>query len=271
MATEKVLTYSRDQVTQDTFYNCGPASAQTVIRAATGRVIPESTLASAMGTTVNGTNDIANIQPVLNTYVPEGKWERQYIKGDDASNKERETLWQRVRISIDAGYGCIANIIAPPSNYPRPTYTSSVQPRYSGGTVYHYIALMGYALDGSGNRHIWVADSGFYPYGYWCSLEQMASLIAGKGYIYSTAPTVYTEPSEEEAMSQMSEQIGRIYHELTHTFQTRYKIGDKLAEYRDTMIGYVLNNDEKLTRLMDDRLPNIEKKLDDILKALKEK
>nr|MDK7249043.1 hypothetical protein [Corynebacterium amycolatum] len=33
---EKMLDYRRDQIWQDTGYNCGPASAQTIIRAATG-------------------------------------------------------------------------------------------------------------------------------------------------------------------------------------------------------------------------------------------
>ncbi len=47
--------------------------------------------------------------------------------------------------------------------------------------MFHYIAIMGYA-DDNGARAFWVADSGFVPYGYWCSFEQMASLIPPKGY-----------------------------------------------------------------------------------------
>ena len=47
---EKRLDYPRDEVHQDTAWNCGPATAQTIIRAAVKKFIPESTLAKEMGT-----------------------------------------------------------------------------------------------------------------------------------------------------------------------------------------------------------------------------
>lgn len=74
----------------------------------------------------------------------------------------------------------MSNIVAPPSNYPRAVAPSTISPTYGWGTVYHYIAVMGYAPG-----RVWVADSGFYPYGYWLSLEQLASLIPPKGYAAS--------------------------------------------------------------------------------------
>lgn len=47
---EKLLDYRQDQVHQDTIYNCGSASVQTIIRAATDRPIPEADLGRELGT-----------------------------------------------------------------------------------------------------------------------------------------------------------------------------------------------------------------------------
>lgn len=68
-----------------------------------------------------------------------------------------------------------------------------------------------------------------------------------------------------------SPKLERIFHELTHKFQSRYRTpsGQK-SEYRDTIPGYVLNNDEKLTRLLDDIIPEMQTKLDRVLAALSE-
>lgn len=78
------------------------------------------------------------------------------------------------------------------------------------------------------------------------------------------APT----PSKENTMN--DEQINRVHHELTHEFQSRYKKADGTrSEFRDTAIGYALENDAKLTRLTDDILPRVESKLDAVLDALK--
>lgn len=258
MGYEKVLEYSRDQVTQDTYYWCGPASAQTVIRAATGTLYAERLLASYMGTTIEGTPDISNVKRALDKYAPAGAWQTTYITGNAATVSQRDLLWTNVTASINAGYGVVANIIAPPSNYPRAAYTSTQSPAYAGGVVYHYIALMGYAYNESG-RYVWVADSGFRPYGYWVTMEQLADLIAGKGYAYSTAA-----PKEKDTQVDNAK-IDRIHHELTHEFQSRYKKDGKLSPYRDTLVGYVLNNDEKLTRLIDDVIPAMNRKLNDIL------
>ena len=88
----------------------------------------------------------------------------------------------------------VANIVAPPSNYPRAVAPSTISPAYGGGTVYHYIAVMGYGEDGTARRHS-VADSGFSPYGYWISHEQLASLIPPKGYAYA-APVKAAQHTE---------------------------------------------------------------------------
>ncbi|QNQ91487.1 hypothetical protein GP475_08705 [Corynebacterium poyangense] len=200
---ERVLDYPRDQVTQDTFYNCGPASTQTIIRAATGELIGEAQLAREMGTTANGTDHIGLLANALNQHVPGGDYRVVTIPNDPPSREQVNALWENLIGSIDAGHGVAANIIAPPSNYPRPSYVASQALNYGGGTVYHYIALMGYAVDSRGGRHIWWADSGFAPYGCWVTLEQTASLIAGKGYAFSNAPSKGME------INSMSESIMR--------------------------------------------------------------
>lgn len=183
---EKMLDYRRDQIWQDTGYNCGPASAQTIIRAATGVLLSEATLAREMGTTTRGTDWIGQIKPVLDKHAPAGKWALAEMPNDPPTTAQRDQLWQRVTASIDAGFGVLANIVAPPSNYPRASYKSRQNLAYSGGTVYHYLCVMGYAVDDAGQRHVWLADSGFKPYGSWVTFEQLSTMIPPKGYLYST-------------------------------------------------------------------------------------
>lgn len=184
---EKVIPYSRRWVTQNTGYYCGPASVQTVILGKTGRVIPEDQLARDLRTTVNGTDYIGHFPAVLNSHIG-GGWKHQDINGVDATSAETETLWQRLVSGVDNGFGMVANFVVPPSNYPRAVAPSTISPAYGGGMVYHYVACMGYGDDSNGRR-VWIADSGFAPYGYWMSLRQFASCIAGKGYAYATVKT----------------------------------------------------------------------------------
>lgn len=197
---EKVLAYSRAKITQDTGWYCGPASAQTVIWAASGKVVEENELARKMGTHQGGTDYIGLVTKVLNEYLPNGKYVDKVMPNDPPKAEEREALWGHVTASIDSGYGLVANIVAPPSNYPRASYKSTINLKYSGGTVYHYVAVMGYATDKYGQRHVWIADSGFSPYGSWITFEQLATLIPPKGYAYATAkPVSAPEPKPEPA------------------------------------------------------------------------
>lgn len=190
---EKVLPYKRDLIGQDTFYNCGPASVQTIIGAATGNYPDESTLGRKLGTSTRGTDYIGQFPKVLNEYMP-GKYVHRDLPGyPDAKGKD--AIWQHLKGSIDAGYGAVINIVAPPANYPKAVSPSTISPRYTGGVVYHYIAAMGYRDDGQ--RKVWIADSGFAPYGYWISFDQLCSLIVPKGYAYSTASPKAEAPKQE--------------------------------------------------------------------------
>lgn len=181
---EKVLDYPRTQVAQDTYYNCGPASVQTIVWSATDRFYTEAEFAQRLGTTTNGTNWIGSFPKVLNDFVGGAEYVSVEMPNDPPNKAQKDKLWNDIVGSINAGHGVVANIVAPPSNYPKAVSPSTISPSYSGGTVYHYIAIMGYS-DAGGFRKVWVADSGFYPYGYWLSFDQLASLIPPKGYAYS--------------------------------------------------------------------------------------
>lgn len=213
-SVKKVLRYPRDQVTQDTIYNCGPASVQTIIRSKTGKLHPEATLGSQLGTHRGGTDYIGQFPTVLNRHLPGAGYRHQDMPNDPPTPAQRDKLWRDITGSINAGYGVVANIVAPPSNYPRAVAPSTISPAYGGGTVYHYIAIMGYAGEGN-TRRVWVADSGFYPYGYWLSLSQLATLIPPKGYAYATAkPALKATPKKKEAQVDKA-QADRIERLLT--------------------------------------------------------
>ncbi|AXQ53050.1 lysin A [Mycobacterium phage Rando14] len=200
--TEKVLPYDRSIVPQETGYWCGPAATQIVLNSR-GLIVPEATLAREIGTTVRGTDYVGLIERILDMRVPDARYTSVYIENDPPRTEQREALWRNLKRSIDAGFGVVMNWVAPPSNYPRGV-KGSVSPRYSGGTVYHYVAAMGYddAAPGVG-RAVWIADSGFQPQGYWISFDQCASLIPPKGYAYADvdAPGGPAAPVDADAQA----------------------------------------------------------------------
>lgn len=203
--TEKVLEYPRDRVKQDTYYNCGPASVQTIVRSATGGLISEVTFASQLGTHTGGTDYIGQFPRVLNRNIPGASYRHKDVTAYPSAT-QKEQIWRDLTGSIDAGHGVVVNIVAPPSNYPRAVMPSTVSPSYGGGTVYHYIAVMGYAEDPRGRR-VWVADSGFYPYGYWLAFDQLTTLVVPKGYAYSTTAVSKPAVKQPEGVLGMSRKV----------------------------------------------------------------
>lgn len=198
--TEKVLQYDRSIVPQETGWWCGPASCQVVLNARGINVAERDmmleleALEHSPGWDDNdGTDHIGQITTILSRRL-NTKYVTRIIGNDPPTISQTDLLWDDVVRSVDAGFGVVGNIIAPPNNYPRGTNGSS-SPRYGGGTVYHYMSAMGYADHGRG-RHVWIADSGFPPFGYWISVEQLASLIAGKGY--SANPHTVPAPAPED-------------------------------------------------------------------------
>ena len=194
--TEHVLDYPRDYVRQETGYWCGPASTQTVLYSR-GIFVDESDLARQIGTHTGGTDYVGLITPVLNRYLG-SVYINRYIENDPANEQQKTLLWDDITRSIDSGFGVVANIVAPAGQGPRAVAPSTISPDYGWNDVYHYIAVMGYSNEG-GRRRVWIADSGFAPYGYWMSFDQLAVLIPPKGYaaapVAAPAPPVVTPPA----------------------------------------------------------------------------
>lgn len=182
--TQKRLPYDRTIVGQETSYWCGPASAQVVLNSR-GIHVDEAQLAREIGTTWNGTDFVGLIERVLDARVPDARYTSVAMPNDPPTGEQCERLWRDLVRSIDAGWGVIANVVAPPSNYPRAVAPSTISPAYGGGDVYHYFTVMGYDDAGPVGRAVWIADSGFPPFGYWMSFDQLCTLIPPKGYAYA--------------------------------------------------------------------------------------
>ena len=207
--TEKRLDYDRSIVPQETGWWCGPASAQTVLQAR-GVRLREADIAAAIeqlenpgrGDDRDGTDYVGLIERFLNQRVPDAKYTSVYLTKDPPTKAQRDKLWTDLKRSIDAGWGVVANIVAPPSNPPAAT-KGSVRPPYPRWlTTYHYVSIMGYD-DTPGARAVWIADSAAFGgiTGWWCPFEgpgSIASLIPPKGYCFSQAP-VLAEKKDEPA------------------------------------------------------------------------
>lgn len=262
---EKVIPYSRQWVTQNTGYYCGPASVQTAILGKTGKVHPEAQLAAKLGTTVNGTDYIGQFPRVLNEYLPGAEYRHQDIGGNDASPQETNVLWDRLVNGVNGGYGLVANFVVPPSNYPKAVPPSNISPSYGGGTVYHYVVAMGYRED-SGGRKVWIADSGFAPYGYWMSLRQFASCIAGKGYAYATAkaPAQAKPARKEEVVVSQTPQLDRIE-------KTVALVMDQLVGYKKDDKGWLFTGwDSTGGRTLVDAVGHLSKQVSELEKQVVE-
>ena len=221
--TEKVLAYDRSIVSQTTGWFCGPAATQIVLD---GRGIrrSESDLAKRMGTHTGGTDHIGLPAKVLAAELPGVKWTTVQMPNDPPTAAQKDRLWADLVRSIDAGYGVVMNIVAPPSNYPKAVAPSTQSLRYSGGVVYHYVALMGYGIDPNGFRRVWWADSGFGPYGSWVSFDQTASLCPPKGYVAASplaapapAPVTPTTPAGSVPRYETIQLLGQSHQPRTRT------------------------------------------------------
>lgn len=182
--TETILPYDRGIVAQITPWNCGPASAQIALDIR-GIKRDEAALAREMGTDQGGTDHIGQVARVLNAHAPGGGWQVVEMPNDPPDQAQRDRLWDHLTRSIDAGWGIVANIVAPPGNYPRAVPPSTVNLAYGGSVVYHYLAVAGWSDDGP--RRVWLADPGFRPFGCWISFDQLCTLIPPKGFAWPAA------------------------------------------------------------------------------------
>lgn len=210
---EKVLPYDRTIVVQETGHWCGPASTQIVLNSR-GIHVAEADLAREIGTTTSGTDFVGLIERVLDLKVPDARYTSIDIPNDPPTPAERDRLWSNIVQSIDGGFGVVMNWVAPPSNYPRGV-KDSISPSYRGGTVYHYVACMGYD-DAAAGRALWIADSGFNPFGYWVSFDQAATLIPPKAYAYAdtgVAPAAPNSASDQVAETLMRAMGGSLSYD----------------------------------------------------------
>ncbi|MEE6177873.1 C39 family peptidase [Mycobacterium sp. 050134] len=182
VGVEKVLPYDHSIVPQETGFWCGPAATQVVLNSR-GIIVAERDLALSIGTNANGTDYVGLIEQDLDRRVPDAGYMSVYLPCDPPTAAQRDRLWRDLVRSIDSGWGVIMNWVAPPSNYPQGA-KGSRSPLYHGGTIYHYVAAMGYD-NTPGAEAVWIADSGFQPFGYWCWFDQVTSLIPPKGYTYA--------------------------------------------------------------------------------------
>ena len=164
----KVLNH--DYQAQTTGYWCGPAASRIALST---RITPptQQALANELGTTTNGTDWIGQVTAALNNHLG-ARYATVEMPNDPPTPAQRDRLWADVMLSIDAGHGMVANIVAPPSNHP---------PGYPNETIYHYISLIGYNPD---NLQVYVGDSANFSGNnhYWLSLDQLSTLIPPKGY-----------------------------------------------------------------------------------------
>lgn len=225
---EKTLDYDRAIVPQETGYWCGPASTQVVLNSR-GIHQSEADLALRLRTHTGGTDYIGQFPAVLNDFTAAGYFHRDVP--DPPSQAQKDQLWFDLTCSINGGHGVIANFWAPVSNYPRGV-KGSVSPRYGGGTVFHYVAAMGYD-DDPALRAVWIADSGFQPQGYWISFEQFASLVGGKGYAAAPGPSA---PAPVEAPATPGLTVETLAEAMGGTVSLdRYR--SLLPAFRDAMIA----------------------------------
>ena len=179
--TVKVLNFNKAIVPQEKYWDCGPASAQIALDAL-GIKASEDELIREIGTHTGGTDYVGLIERALDRRVPGLKYTSVYLENDPPTRAQRDRLWEHVRQSIDNGAAVIMNWVVPPSN--RIRAVKGPGPAYGPGTVYHYVACVGYDTS---DRTVWIADSGFSPWTYWVTCDDAAGWITPKGYAYSAA------------------------------------------------------------------------------------
>ncbi|MFI5289674.1 MAG: C39 family peptidase [Polyangia bacterium] len=172
---------------ENDYYMCGPSAARMALSSRISNLPSQSALANYMGTTTNGTDDIGLVRGALNHYFGITSYQENDIPGDSPTTAEQAALKKALVASIDAGYAMVANVVSgwrPPS--------------YPPGTIYHYVAVIGYdasgdqaliadpAATGCGNGMCGNPASDWYgvPKSYWIATSDLGVWIAEKGYTF---------------------------------------------------------------------------------------
>ena len=165
----------QQQVTQ---YYCGPAAARIAVSARDSTPPSQGTLASALGTTTNGTN-FGSMAPVLSRFVPNAVYRAEWMGSMTATTAQGNLLWDRATKNVDDGYATVCNWIVLPGQYPK----------WGGnrGTIYHYVTIDGYDTR---YRTLRISDpagstlSSSLPHRYWLPAQSVANYCAGRGYFW---------------------------------------------------------------------------------------
>jgi hypothetical protein len=184
--TKKVLSFVWQG--EDMYYMCGPSAARMALSARLSNLPSQQELASYMGTTTNGTDYVGLVRGALNHYFNISSYAETDLVDDPPSAAQQAALKKDVVASIDAGYALVANVVSGwrPSFYPQ------------SGTIYHYIALVGYdaggdkvmiadpAATGCGNGECGNSSSEWYgvPKSYWIDTSDLGVWITPKGYTW---------------------------------------------------------------------------------------
>lgn len=185
----KVLSFNWQG--QQTGYWCGPGSTRIALTTRLSSPPTQTTLANYMGTTVNGTDHIGLVVSALNHYMGVSVYSGRNMDWTPTS-AQRSALKQALVATISNGYPLVANVI---SGW-RP-------PGYPGGTIYHYVSVVGY--DQSGDRALIADPAGQcsggsawcnVPSSYWVTTYDLGTWIGGKGYAGTSLPIKPATPDE---------------------------------------------------------------------------
>jgi hypothetical protein len=163
---------------QQTYYWCGPGSTRMALSTHMANPPSQSELANYLGTTTNGTDNIGLVAGALNHYLGVNFYQSKSMN-DPPTAAQQAGLEHDILVRIgDQGFPLVANVI---SGW-RP-------PGYPGGTIYHYVAIVGYDQDG---QRVLIADPAgdgaggsswtAVPRTYWISVGDLGIWIGGKGY-----------------------------------------------------------------------------------------
>jgi hypothetical protein len=164
---------------EDPWWFCGPSATYMALTTQMANPPTQDEVATELGTTSDGTSDIGKVVNVLNKYIAGASYVTRVIT-DPPTTAQHDKLKADLVARISKGQPVVANVI---SGWRPPMYPTS-------GTIYHYIAVLGY--DDSGQKAL-IADPGAEGHGgstawnnvpesYWVDLDDLAVWIAGKGY-----------------------------------------------------------------------------------------
>jgi hypothetical protein len=164
---------------QQTGYWCGPGSTRIALSSRLASPPSQSALASYLPTTTNGTDTIQYVANALNHYEGKTFWGHRAIT-DPPPQSQIDALQNEIVGTISNGYAMVGNVI---SGW-RP-------PGYPGGTIYHYIAIVGYDQNGARAR---IADpAGQCAAGSsWCNVSSQYYVATHDLAVWISGSTGYT-------------------------------------------------------------------------------